>query len=118
MAEREAVIAGCKIRVKYSELTREKEQLLIEQIVKMASRQLDEHKTVEDKRLATEAREYLNQTPEFLTINSFSWHVIVGEHFVCSLKNESNTLIFFDMVDFHKSVLAFKSGQRLSLIHI
>ncbi len=110
MAERQLVINGSRIRVRYSEMQQEAEEKLISKVVSMAMDEEKEKKVVDDKLLATAVRDYLSKTDEFGGAESSAWHVIVGQHFVCSSKYDSKSLIFFDIVDFHKSVLAFKSG--------
>ena len=110
MAEHQLVINASRIHVRYSELTRELEERLITKVISLAEDEEKANKVVDDKHLATEIREYLNKAPEFGGTEASAWHVVVGQHFVCSLKHESKSLVFFDIVDFHKSVLAFKSG--------
>jgi len=110
MAEHQLVINGSRVRVRYSELTHENEEKLIAEVLNLAADAEKKNKTVDDKHLATEIRDYLNKAPEFGGAEASAWQVIVGQHFVCSLKHESHALIFFDIVEFHKSVLAFKSG--------
>lgn len=109
MAQRKDVIEGCKIRVRYSELPQVIEEKFISKVVVMAM-DLQKEKKLDDKLLATEIREYLTKADDFGGAESSAWHVIVGQHFVCSSKYDSKSLIFFDLVDFHKSVMAFKSG--------
>ena len=110
MAERVLTINGFKVRVKYSELPREVEEKLTSKVVSLAEEEEKVHKIVDDKKLATEIRDYLNKTPEIGGTEATAWHVIVGQHFVCSVKYESKTMIFFDLIEFHKSIIAFKSG--------
>ena len=110
MAEHELTINGSLIRVRYSELTRSLEEQLIAEVLKLAETEFKDNKVVDDRNLATEIRKYLNKAAEFGGAEASAWHVIVGQHFVCSLKHESKSMVFFDLVDLHKSVLAFKSG--------
>jgi len=110
MAEKQLVINGTQIRVRYSEMTREMEEKLIAQSIVLAEEDKRASGVVDDKRLATAIREFLTKAEEFGGAEATAWHVVVGLNFVCSLKHESKSLLFFDIVDHHKSVLAFRSG--------
>ncbi len=110
MAEHQLTINGSLIRVRYSELTRAVEEQLIAEVLNLADIEMKNRKVVDDRELATEILKYLNKAPEFAGTEASAWHVIVGQHFVCSMKHESKSMVFFDLVDLHKSVLAFKSG--------
>ena len=110
MAEAQIVINGSRIRVRYTELGKELGEKLMTKVISLAEEEEKNFKVVDDKKLATEIRDYLDKTEEFGGTEASAWHVIVGQHFVCSLKFESKAVIFFDAVDIHKSVLAFKSG--------
>ena len=108
--EHETTINGFKVRVRYTELSQGLEEKLITKVVSFPNFAEAEGKVPDDKELATKIRDYLNSEVEFAGTEGTEWHVIVGQHFVCSLKYEGNCIIFFDIVQFHKSVLAFKSG--------
>eukprot|EP00826_Nyctotherus_ovalis_P050251 TRINITY_DN6141_c0_g1_i4.p3 TRINITY_DN6141_c0_g1~~TRINITY_DN6141_c0_g1_i4.p3 ORF type:complete len:110 (-),score=29.17 TRINITY_DN6141_c0_g1_i4:142-471(-) len=108
--ERKITVGQYIVRVKYSELTRALEEQLIEKVVTLPDFVETEGKGPDDKELATKIRDYLNTDPAFSGAEGTEWHVVVGQHFVCSFKHENNCVVFFDIVDFHKSVLAFKSG--------
>lgn len=108
--ERKIPVNGYIIRIKYSELSRNLEEQLINKVTTLPEFSENEGKAIDDKELATKIRDYLNSESVFSGIEGTEWHVIVGQHFVCSFKHENNNVIFFDIADMHKSFLAFKSG--------
>ncbi len=98
------------VRVRYSELNQSLEAKVKAKIRALAREVGGDQSSVDDKKLATAIRDYFNKSEDFGGSESNAWHVIVGQHFVCSLKHETKSLIFVDLVEFHKSVLAFKSA--------
>eukprot|EP00826_Nyctotherus_ovalis_P020702 TRINITY_DN16531_c0_g1_i3.p2 TRINITY_DN16531_c0_g1~~TRINITY_DN16531_c0_g1_i3.p2 ORF type:complete len:108 (+),score=28.29 TRINITY_DN16531_c0_g1_i3:125-448(+) len=106
--ERKVFSNGYIVRVKYSELSRSLEQQLIDKVLTLPD--FAEAKVPDDRELATQIRDYLNAEPAFSGAEGTEWHVIVGEHFVCSFKHENRSIIFFDVTELRKSILAFKSG--------
>ncbi len=103
-------IADITLQTLSTEFDATKEAKFKEAIATILQRYAKEGRALENKKLATDVHEFLNKTEEFIGNENTAWHVLVGEHFVCTMKHEPKYIIFLDIPYFHKTVLAFKSG--------
>jgi len=61
--------------------------------------------------IANEIAKRLEQNVELNKDNEeYLWQVLVGKHFACSMTYNTKHSAYFDLDEFHTSVLAFLSG--------